>query len=167
MSSKINLRNCLLLALTLPLLISVACSLPPIIPYTADTLGQSDGSRASIRILSAVTSTPGGACTPPRENNDFICKYQVRWEIEYWLPEAATIDCVVYRDGEQVTFYGEGFEEGEGTWVDELMVSNFYESMGQYTEQLVCSVHEGNREGEVWGSDAKDYQVALTTTWED
>jgi hypothetical protein len=167
MPSQVRIPLKPLLAFLLPpLLLTLACAAPPFISYTGGSSSGRDGSRANIRIVSAVARTPGGACTPPRENVDFICKYQLRWEIEYWVPEPATLDCVIYRDGEQVTFYGEGVEAGEGTWEYDLLISNFYESMGVYTEKVVCSAHEGNREGERWASDEKSYDVSLTTTWE-
>lgn len=160
-----NSVRVLLSIIALPLL-SLACY-APFFPNTDAPFSSRDQSRANIRIVSVVASTPGGACSPPRENADFICKYTVRWEVEYWASTRASLDCTVYRDGEEVTFYAEGVEAGEGKWENDLEVGNFYQAMGEYTEQLVCSVREGNRQGEMWASAEASYPVALTTTWEE
>jgi len=127
----------------------------------------SDGSSADIQIISVVTSTPGGACSPPRENVDFICRHKVRWEVDYSAPEPVVLDCAVYRDGEEVTFFSEAVEEGSGRWLEELQSSGFYQTLGDYTEKLVCSVRVGSRNGEKLASDEKSYDVSLTTYWEE
>jgi hypothetical protein len=66
-----------------------------------------------------------------------------------------------------VTFFAEAVEEGSGRWMEELQSSGFYHELGDYPEQLVCSVRVGNRNGESLASDEKSYDVSLTTYWEE
>ncbi len=155
-----------LLFLLLLVLFILACGIPAF-PTINGASSADDDLDPLILILSAETNTPGGACTPPRENFDFICKYQLDIQLQYSLLEREMIGCTVYRGDENVTSFGQAKEPGLGKHEQTLEVSNFYESMGVYTERVVCSVYETNLQGKILATDEENFEVSLTTTWED